>query len=293
MAGAIAVVGKRLDLIQQAHRPTAFVFAVVKKFGDDRGGSLAALIAYYGYLSLFPMLLLFVTVVGYILPNYPGAQRQLKESVLSQFPVIGPQLGASVQPLRGNPVALTFAILGLLWGSLGISQTLQFVMHEVWDVPQTDRPGFVSRLIRSLLLYGVLAVGVAATTVLSAVGPHLVPGILGSVLAAIPAALVNVGLFYLAFRVLSPSTVKSRDLIPGVIVGGVGWQLLQSVGVNLVAHQLRHASQIYGFFGLTIGLLGFLYLAGQLTVYSAEINVVLARRLWPRSIIQPAPAPAH
>ena len=289
MAGAIGVVGRRLDNVQQEHRLTAFVFGVVKKFGEDRGGSLAALIAYYGFVSLFPMLLLFVTVVGYILPNYPGAQRQLKESVLSQFPVIGPQLGESVQPLHGSHVALIIAILGLIWGSLGISQTLQFVMHEVWKVPLRQRPGFITRLLRSLLLYGVLAIGAAATTVISALGPHLVNGISGTLLLAVPAAVVNIGLFYLAFRVLSPDTVSRRELLPGVVVGGLAWQLLQSVGVSLVSHELRHASQIYGFFGVTIGLLGFLYLVGQITVYSAEINVVLARRLWPRSIIEPPP----
>src|SRR5262249_9068209 len=156
-------------------------------------GQLAALIAYYGFVSLFPTLLLFVTVVGYFLPNYPGAQQQLKESVLNQFPVIGPQLGASVHPLHGNPAALAIALLGLVWGSLGFAQTLQFVMHEVWKIPRTKWPGFVNRLVRSLLLYGVLAFGAAVTTIVTGVGSHVVDGVLGTVLATIPAALVNVG----------------------------------------------------------------------------------------------------
>jgi YihY family inner membrane protein len=290
MAGAIGLVGRRLDDVQQEHSLSAFVFGVVKKFGEDRGGQLAALIAYYAFVSLFPMLLLFLTVVGYFLPNYPGAQQQLKDSVLNQFPVIGPALGASVHPLHGNGVALAIAILGLVWGSLGLAQTLQFVMHEVWKVPHEKWPGFFNRLVRSLLLYGVLAFGAAATTIVTGVGAHVVNGLLGTILAAIPAALVNMALFYLAFRVLSPPTVQRRQLLPGVVVGGLAWQLLQTVGVSLVAHELRHASQIYGFFGLTLGLLWFLYLVGQITVYAAEVNVVLARRLWPRSIIDATPA---
>jgi YihY family inner membrane protein len=280
---------RKLDRFQQRHRPLAFLYGVVKKTGDDRGGSMAALIAYYGFLSLFPLLLIFWTVLSYILPHYPGARHDLEHSVIAQFPVIGDQLKNTDHPLRGSPIALVIGAAGLLWGAMGIAQTLQQVMHDVWNVPEKDRPGFVPRLVRGLLLFAVLGLGIVASTVVTGLGTILNWGPFGSVLAAIPAALVNVGLFFLVFRVLSPTDIPGKDLIPGAVLGGFGWQVLQTVGINLVTHQLRHSSQVYGVFGFTLALLSFLSLAATLTVYSAELNVVRARHLWPRSILPEQP----
>jgi inner membrane protein YhjD len=280
---------RKLDQFQQRHRPLAFIYGVVKKTGDDRGGSMAALIAYYGFLSLFPLLLIFWTVLSYILPHYPGARHDLEHSVIAQFPVIGDQLKNTDHPLRGSPVALVIGVAGLLWGAMGIAQTLQQVMHDVWNVPEKDRPGFVPRLVRGLLLFAVLGLGIVASTVVTGLGTVLNWGPFGSALAAIPAALVNIGLFFLVFRVLSPTDTPGKDLIPGAILGGIGWQVLQTVGINLMTHQLRHASQVYGVFGFTLALLSFLSLTATLTVYSAELNVVRARHLWPRSILPEPP----
>ena len=280
---------ERLDELQQ-RTSIAPLFGVVRKFGDDRGGSLAALIAYYGFLSLFPLLLLFYTVVAFVLPHYPGAQADLTKSVISQFPVIGPQLQQNTQhPLRGSGLALLVGVVALVWGSLGIAQILQFTMQEVWDIPGPDRPGYVTRLLRSLLLFLVLGLGIAVTTAVSGLGTILDWGPAGSLLAALPALVVNIGLFLLVFRLLTSSEVSLRQLVPGAVLGGIGWQVLQTVGVNLVSHQLQHASQVYGVFGFTLALISFLALAATLTVYSAELNVVLAHHLWPRSLLQPSP----
>jgi YihY family inner membrane protein len=279
----------KIDQFQQRHRPLAFFYGVVRKTGDDRGGSMAALIAYYGFLSLFPLLLIFWTVLSYILPHYPGARHDLEHSVIAQFPVVGDQLKNTDHPLHGSLIALVFGVVGLLWGAMGIAQTLQQVMHDVWNVPEKDRPGFVPRLLRGLLLFAVLGLGIVASTVVTGLGTVLNWGPFGSVLAAIPAALVNIGLFFLVFRVLSPSDIPGKDLVPGAILGGIGWQVLQTVGINLMTHQLRHASQVYGVFGFTLALLSFLSLAATLTVYAAELNVVRARHLWPRSILPEPP----
>jgi YihY family inner membrane protein len=284
---------KRLDDLQQRKTPVAIVFGVVKKFGDDRGASLAALIAYYGFLSLFPLLLLFYTVLAFVLPHYPGAQARLTKSVIGQFPVIGAQLQQNTEhPLKGSVVALVVGVVTLLWGSLGIAQILQFTFHEVWDIPGKDRPGYVPRLVRSVVLFAILGLGIAGTTVVSGLGTVLDWGPAGSVLAALPSVIVNIGLFLLIFRLLTSAEVSWRQLLPGALLGGIGWQILQTVGVNLVSHQLQHAGQVYGVFAFTLALISFLSLAATLTVYSAELNVVLARRLWPRSLLQEPPLEA-
>jgi len=277
----------RLDAWQQRHRVPAFVVAVVKKYGDDRGSQLAALITYYGFLALFPLLLVFVTVLGYVAHDDPGLRRDLLDTALADFPVVGQELRRNVGALGGNGIALVVGLLALVWGSLGVAQVAQHAMAQVWNVPGTRRPGFGPRLVRSLLVLAVLALAIVGTAALTTIAT-LVPG--GSAVPVLSAGLVvllNVALYWLAFRVLTPAEIAWRDLLPGAVLGGVAWTALQVLGSWLVARQLRHTSELYGTFGVVLGLLFFLYLASQITVYAAEVNVVLARHLAPRSLAPP------
>ena len=277
---------RRVDGFQQTHRPLAISFGVIKKFGDDRAGSLAALIAYYGFLAIFPLLLLLTTVLGFAMERNRALNRSVLRSALRDFPIVGQQLGQAIHPLQGNALALAGGIVGLIWGSLGVTQAGQLAMAEVWNVPGVDRPPFVTRLLRGFCLLGVFGVGLVATTLiasLAAFGGGLPVKAAGVALSVA----LNVGLFVLAFRVLTVRDVPTRSLVPGAILGGICWSLLQVLGAYLVGHQLRHASQVYGYFASVLGLVSWLFLGAQLTLYAAEANVVWARRLWPRSIVQP------
>ncbi len=278
---------RKVDDLQQRHPPLAVPFAVVKKFGDDRGSALAALFAYYGFVGLFPLLLLLVTLLGVVLRHNPTLQTKVLNSALSEFPIIGDQLGQNIHSLKGRGAGLIFGTLGLVWGSLGIAQVGQFAMAQVWNVKGVDRPGFVPRLGRSFCLLGAMGAGICLSTALAGVGagtsspaPLRVAALAGSVV-------VNIALFTSAFRILTPKQVATRPLLPGAAASGVAWSVLQGLGGYLVSQQLRHASQVYGFFGIVLGLLSFLSLAATLTLYAAEANVVWSRRLWPRSIVQP------
>jgi len=276
-----------IDHWQQSHRIPAFVVGVIKKYGDDRGGQLAALITYYGFLALFPLLLVFVTVLGYVAHDDPGLRHDLLDTALADFPVVGQELRRNVGALGGNGLALVIGLLALVWGSLGVAQVAQHAMAQVWNVPGARRPGFGPRLVRSLLVLAVLGLAIVATAALTTVAT-LVPG--GSAVPILSTALVvalNVALYWLAFRVLTPAEIAWRDLLPGAVLGGVAWTALQALGGWLVARQLRHASELYGTFGVVLGLLFFLYLAAQITVYAAEVNVVRARHLVPRALAPP------
>jgi YihY family inner membrane protein len=256
---------------------------VIKKSGDDRAGSLAALIAYYGFVALFPLLLLLTTAVGFVLEHHPAAARAVLRSALADFPIIGDQLRQSVNPLRGSGFGLAIGITGLLWGSLGVTQVAQHAMAQIWNVPGVDRPGLPIRLLRGLSLFVLIGLGVVASTLLS-----LLPSAFAVSVAAMALAMgLNVGLFLIGFRILTVPTVPTRDLLPGAVLGGLGWSALQAFGGYLVIHQLRYASQVYGFFASVLGLVSWLQLSAQLTLFAAELNVVRARRLWPRSILQP------
>lgn len=278
---------RRIDAYQQRHGRVAFAFGVIKKFGDDRGGALAGLMTYYGFLAVFPMLLLLTTLLGFVFGHDRAAERAVQHSVLADFPIIGVQLGNAIRPLRGNVWAVVVGLLGLLWGSLGVTQHAQHTMNEVWNIPGVIRPGFLTRLLRGLALIVLLGVGVGLTTTLASFTTFGRGAVALKVAGAVASALINVGLFLVAFRLMTHRSVATRDLVPGAAVAGVVWSALQAFGGYLVGHQLRHASQVYGFFGVVLGLLSWLFLAAQVTVYGAELNVVRARRLWPRSIVQP------
>ncbi len=276
----------RFDAYQRRHRWLGVPIAVVYKFVDDQGGYLAALITYYGFLSLFPLLLIFSTVLGFLLPGNPALQQQLIDSALGQFPIIGDQLGSTAQPLRGSGWGLTIGILVALYGGLGVAVAIQNAFNQVWGVPVHRRPDPVRARLRSLLLLGLLGLGVLLTTALSAVvavGERFGPGLrIGAVVLAV---ITNAALFVLAFRALTTRKVAIREVLPGSVLAAVAWQILQSLGAIYVDYQLRGTSQVYGLFGIVLGLLGWIYVEAVVIVLAAELNAVLARRLWPRALL--------
>jgi YihY family inner membrane protein len=278
---------RRVDAFQQRHRLAGFVFGVVKKFGDDRAGSLAALIAFYGFLALFPLLLLTVTVLGFVAQHNPDFQRSLVDSALSEFPVIGDQIGRNVTSLRGTGLGLVVSLIGLAWGSLGFTQAGQHAMAQVWNVPGVRRPGFLPRLARGAAIIVVLGLGTLATTTFSGVGVFNSPNLALRALTVIVSGVLNVGISAAAFRLLTPRTVPSHDLVPGAVLVGVAWTVLQLIGGYLISQRLQQTSEVYGMFAIVLGLLFWLTLIAQISLYAAELNVVLARRLYPRSIVQP------
>ena len=278
---------RRLDRLQQDHAPAGFSVAVVKKFGDDRGSAMCALLTYYAFVSLFPLLLVFVTILGFVLGNDAAAQQRVLHSALKEFPVIGTQLGDNIHSLRGHGLGLAIGIVGLLYGALGFAQAAQFAMAQVWNLPNVGRPNFWSRLVRSLALIGILGLGVVATSVLAGIGTFGQAGAAARVVGLSASLLLNVGIYVLSFRILTPPTITMAELVPGALVGAIGWFVLQAAGGYLVGHQLRHMSPVYGLFAIVLGLLSFLYLGAELSLYAAETSVVRARRLWPRSIVQP------
>jgi len=276
-----------MNRYQRRHRSTAFAFGVVKKFGDDRGGALAALLTYYGFLSLFPLLLLLVTGLGFVVGNDPALQRRLLHSALAEFPIIGAQIQQNIHALRANGFGLAIGIVGVIWGGLGVTQAGQHAMQEVWNVPGVQRPNFWTRLGRGLRVLVILGLGVGGTSVLTGLGSQASHATVTRVaLLAAPAPL-NVGLFLAGYRTLTGPQVSLGDQLPGAVGAGIAWTALQALGGYLVAHQLRHASQVYGFFGVVLGVVSWLYLLAQITIYAAEANAVRVQHLWPRSIVQP------
>jgi YihY family inner membrane protein len=278
----------RVDSVQRRIAGVSFLTAVWRKYGDDGGGKLVAQLTYSAFLSLFPLLLVLVTVLGYILSGHPGLQDSVAHSAFGQFPIIGDQLQSNVKSVRGSGLALAIGVVAALWGGLGITQTAQDVLATIWLVPYRRRPAFLGRLAKAALVMLVLLGGLLCASVLAAVASQMAQfGTVGRGLVIVLTVAVNAALFALAFRILVPVDVSWRQALPGAVVAAIGWQVLLLLGASLVNHQLRGASQSYGFFGIVLGLLGWLALVSTVLILAAEVNAVLAHRLWPRSLTKP------
>ena len=282
---------RRFDRFQRRHRPTAVVVAVLKKFSDDQAGHEAALIAYYGFFALFPLLLLFVTILGFVLQGDPQARDAILNSALKQFPIIGTQLRQNSHSLNGSGIGLVIGIVGSVLSGLGITMAAQNAFNTVYAVPFKGRPNFLSSRVRGLKLLIVFGLLQVVSTVVTG----LVAGGFGGVLLFLAGILVglalNLVLFFAVFRLLTDDSIDTRELRPGIVVAAVLWEVVQLLGGIYLGHVLKGADQTYGIFGTVIGLLVWLYLGARVVVYSAEINTVLTRGLWPRSIFDP-PTPA-
>jgi membrane protein len=281
-------VADRLDRLQRRHRAAGFPIAVVYKYVDDTGPYLAALITYYAFISLFPLLLLLTTILGHLLAGNPELQQRLIDSALSQFPVVGAQL-ATPEELGGGAVAVIVGVLGALYGALGVAQAVQHAMNTAWSVPRNSRPNPFLARGKSLLLLGTAGLAVLGTTALSTMGSGNA-GSLGTLLRTLSllgSISVNSIVFVLAFRLATARHLTVGQVAPGALIAAVLWQLLQTFGVSYVSRVVSRASAINGVFALVLGLLAFLYLAAVIGVLCVEINVVRVDRLWPRALLTP------
>jgi membrane protein len=281
---------ERFDAYQQAHSWIGFPLAVLKKFRQDKAWYLGGLVAYYAFFSLFPLLLILVSVLGFLLGERSGFRERALDSVLSQIPVIGSVIRSDVESIQGSGFALVFGFSVSLLAGLGVVRALQHGMDQLWNVPLHERPNLLIASARSLLIVVILGAGVVGTTLISGLGaPTGGPSADGASSFLRPVAFtgalaLNFLLFMAAFKMLTSAEVSWRDVLPGAGFAAVGWALLQVLGRYIIRNELSRASAIYGLFAIVIGLLSWLFVGAQLTLLAAEINVVRSRRLWPRNL---------
>jgi YihY family inner membrane protein len=282
---------RRLDGFQRRHRWVGFPIAVVYKYVDDQGNYLAALMTYYGFLSVFPLLLLLSSVLGLVLQGDPDLQQRILDSALGQFPVIGSQLGEPAG-LHGSGLGVVVGALGVLYGALGVAQALQNAMNVMWAVPRNRRPNPLVSRLRSLLLLGTGGLALLGTTILSALGSSA--GAYGASLGiglkmaiVLLSVALNTAVFILAFRVGTAQPLRLREVAPGAVTAAVLWHGLQLIGTAFVGHVVKNASAVNGVFALVLGLIAWIFLGAVIVVLAVEINVVGTRRLYPRALLAP------
>jgi YihY family inner membrane protein len=274
---------RRLDAFQQRHRATAFGYAVIKKYGEDGAGSQAALLTYYGFLSLFPLLLVLTTITNSVIGNHPHLEATVIRGITNYFPLMGNQLSAHVHGLHSSGLALAAGILFILYGARGVADAFRKGVQHVWQVPKEQRDTFPESLLKSLCL--------------------IVVGGLGFIIASILAGLTSVANHDLAFRSLSvllnmfilfwlfnflinfslPRHLPIKQTRVGAATAAIGLVVLQSLGGYILARELKGLDALYSYFAIALGLLFWIYLQAQMLYYAMEIAFVSSRKLWPRS----------
>ncbi len=279
-------IAARVDRVQRRHPVLGFPLAVIYKFVDDQGGYLAALIAYYAFLSLFPLLLLGSTILGIVLAGDPRLQQQILDSALSQIPIIGDEVGEP-DKIGGGNLGLIIGVLGSLYGGLGVAVAVQNAMNVAWAVPKNLRPNPIRSRVRGLALLSTVGVAVLAITAVNVASSAGVFGSINGSVVLIASILLNIIVFTVAFRLATARDLSISNVLPGAIVAGVLWQILQTFGGVYIKYVVGRASITNGVFAVVIGLLAFMYIASVLIVFAVEIDVVRVEKLYPRSLLTP------
>ena len=275
---------ERLDTAQQHHERLSIALATYKKYSDDKSANLATAIAFWAFFGIFPLLLVLVTLLGWILS---GSE---KDSVLGHianlFPLLDPK---SVKGLSGAWWTMAVGLLTALWSGLGVVRTVQFAFDSTWGVPDEERPGMAKQVLRSLWILATIGLGLVLTTFISgfvvtaSTGVHL--GALGRIGGYVLAVVLNLGLFLAAFMILTTREVTLREVMPGAVFAGLVFFLLQQLSSYIISSHLKNAQSTYGHFATVITLLWWFYLQAQVTLLGAQLNVVLAEKLYPRSLV--------
>lgn len=281
-----------VDRFQQKHPFFALPFAITKKYGDDNGGYQAALITYYGFLSLFPLLLVLVTVLQMVFHNNAEVHARISESLGHFFPLLGDQLQENVHSPSRSGLGLAIGLLLTFYGTRGVADVLRHTLNNIWQVPRMRRVGFPKGLLQSFLIILVAGLGFAATILVSSFSATLGHATWVKILANVGGFVVLFGIFLFVFRTATARKVPYKDMLVGTSIAAAITQLLLTFGGILVSHQLRNLDSLYGTFAIVLGLLFWIYLLAQVVVYAVEIDSVRHLKLWPRAIQNDKPTKA-
>jgi YihY family inner membrane protein len=275
---------ERVDRVLNRTKPTAVALATLKKFQEDQTSNLASMIAFWAFFSIFPLFLVLVTVLGWVLPV--ADKNRVLAHVAGLFPLLDPR---TVKGLTGQVWALVVGGVTALWSGLAGVRTVQTAFNSVWEIPIRERPGLFNQIKRGLGVLCTIGVGLVVSTLISGIVISSSSGIpLGAavrVAGYVISIVLDIGLFIAAFRLLTDAEITVRDVLPGAVLSGVAFFVLQQLSAFIISRHLKSAQPIYGHFATVITILWWFYLQSIVTLLGAQLNVVLKRRLYPRSLV--------
>lgn len=289
LSRAVTGLQQRLNAFQQRHAVVGFPLAVVKKYGDDAGARHAALITYYGFLSVFPLLLIVVAIAGLVLRD-DDLKSRFVDAVVPDDLTAAVTTALDSMPPAGIP--LVIGIVGLVFSGTGVVFSLATTLNDLQAVPMRLRLGFGPQYLRVLAVLLILLIGLAAFGGLTIAVGTVWTGWPSQVLGAVGALILVFVVMMAAVALLSAAPGTWRFAWPAAILGSIIVTALMFFGVQGLAIFVARAGPVYGPFAAVVGLFSLLYLASQALVLAAELAVVRRRRLWPRTLIATEPLPA-
>lgn len=276
---------KSVDAYQRSYTILAFPVAVVKRYGDDQTGKQAALVTYYAFLSVFPLLMIFITALGYLADNNPTLEASITRNVFQLFPALGSELKSDIHSLKASGLALMLQCLVVLYGARGLASILQETFNNLWHVAKEHRPGFLGDNLRSIGMMASVGLGMILGTAISVgLGSILHIGIIGTIFINLLNLLVTFGLLLAVFRLGTSSRISLKRLVLGAIIATIGMVIVQRLGGYIMQHQLPKLQGSYGSFALALGMLFWIYLQAQVLLYALVTTIVRVERDWPKKL---------
>jgi len=282
---------RAVDDFQRKHPVLGFPLAVIYKYFDDQGPYLGAIITYYSFIAIFPLLLIGSSILGFVLQGNPELQDRLLDSALAQFPLVGDHLGRP-EGIKGSTSAIVVGLLAAGYGCLGVGQSTQNASNVAWAVPRSSRPNPIILRLRSLVLLAMAGTGIMMIAVIQVIvdNPHIIglasaPAMSGIV--RILGLLLSIGIFASVFKFVSLRRARWIDVLPGSVFCALGWVLLQMVGNAFVEQVVIRVGSMNQVFALVLGLIVFLYMLAVVIVLGLQVNVVGRRQLYPRALLTP------
>lgn len=283
---------ERVDKFQQSKPVLAFPYAVIKKYGEDSAGYQAALLTYYGFLSLFPLLMVLTTIADSLAGSNPELQKTIVGGLTDYFPLLGNQLSSSVDTVHGSGFALLVGILFTLYGARGVADVWRHGTAALWGIPKDQLAGFPKAILKSFSIIVVGGVGLLIASVSTGAAAAIGKGWEWQLLAVVVNLVVLFWLFHFLLNVSLPKKLPLNQTRWGALTAAIGLVLLQSVGAAILAKQLKSLDALYSYFALALGLLFWIYLQAQLLYYAVEVAAVSSQKKWPRSFSEPPPKQA-
>jgi YihY family inner membrane protein len=275
---------KKLNRGQQKFTLLAFIIAVIKKYNDDRTGTQAALLTYYSFLSVFPLLLVLTTLTDTVVGHDVGLRTTVIKGLTNYFPLLGNQLSTHVHRLHADGFALASGLLITIYGTRGVANSFIGGVQNIWLIPRKDRPGFPKSLYKSLGVIIVGGIGLIVASIIASLASSAGHGFIFKAISLLINLIILTGIFIFLLNFSLPKHVKVRDVKSGALTAAIGLLILQSVGGYVLAHELKHLSALYSYFAVALGLVFWLYLQSQVLYYSIEVAVVNSNKYWPRSL---------
>lgn len=276
----------KLDAYQQKHSLPAFIVAVIKRYNDDEAGNQSALITYYGFLSLFPLLLVLTSVLEIISNGNDQFKDKIISSAGSYFPILGDRLQSNIQGPNKTGIILFFALLFTFYGARGGADAFRNAINTLWHIPKDKRQSFPNTILGSFKIIIVGGVGLLSSALISTYATGLGRSFVFQILASFISTIIITTTLYIVIDISleEPSKLKF-EIFLAALFSAMGILLLQRLGGYILTNQLRNLNDLYGTFAIVLGLIFWIYLQAKVMLFAVVASIVLKHHLWPISLV--------